>query len=204
MTDKIHISFDLDGTIINSIPLMRLSWENVNKKLNLGIGWESYKKNIGLPFSKICKNLTIEKLEKDVYDLYFNFNQNNLEKIKPMPGLKECLKWLSENDIEWSIITSKPRITSIPILDLFGLKPNFLITADDVENGKPYIDSSRLLISQIGNKSKKIYYVGDTTIDHLFAINSGFHFIEFSKFSSQSILNPRPVISNLADIKNVL
>jgi len=204
MTDKIHISFDLDGTIINSIPLMKLSWENVNKKLNLGIGWESYKKNIGLPFSKICKNLTIEKLEKDVYDLYFNFNQNNLEKIKPMPGLKECLKWLSENDIEWSIITSKPRITSIPILDLFGLKPNFLITVDDVENGKPYIDSSRLLISQLGNKSKKIYYVGDTTIDHLFAINSGFNFIEFSKFSSQSILNPRPVISNLSDIKNVL
>jgi len=204
MTDKIHISFDLDGTIINSIPLMKLSWENVNKKLNLGIGWESYKKNIGLPFSKICKNLTIEKLEKDVYDLYFNINQNNLEKIKPMPGLKECLKWLSENDIEWSIITSKPRITSIPILDLFGLKPNFLITVDDVENGKPYIDSSRLLISQLGNKSKKIYYVGDTTIDHLFAINSGFNFIEFSKFSSQSILNPRPVISNLSDIKNVL
>ena len=63
MKYNFHISFDLDGTLINSIPLMKLSWENVNKKLNLGIGWENYKKNIGLPFSKICKNLSIEKLE---------------------------------------------------------------------------------------------------------------------------------------------
>ena len=40
MTDNIHISFDLDGTLINSIPLMKLSWENVSSQLNLGIGWE--------------------------------------------------------------------------------------------------------------------------------------------------------------------
>ena len=61
----------------------------------------------------------------------------------------------------------------------FDLKPTFLITSDDVENGKPFIDGSKILISQLTKKYKKIYYVGDTTIDHLFAINSGFYFIEF-------------------------
>lgn len=205
MTDNIHISFDLDGTMINSLPLMKLSWENANSKLKLGIGFEVYRKNIGLSFSQICKNLSLERLELEIYDLYFKFNQENIDKIKPINGLKECIEWMSVSNIDWSIITSKPKITTMPILELFDLNPKVLITADDVENGKPYIDSSQLLTSQLSDKINKIYYVGDTTIDHLFAVNSGFEFIEFNQLpENKYILNKRLVISNLAEIKNII
>ena len=55
------------------------------------------------------------------------------------------------------------------------------------------------------NLSNKIYYNGETVIDHLFAINSGFEFIEFNQLpGNKHILNNRAVISNLVDIKNVL
>ena len=205
MTNNIHISFDLDGTMINSLPLMKLSWENANSRLNLGIGFEVYRKNIGLSFSQICKNLSLERLEVEAYDLYFKFNQENIDKIKPINGLKECIEWMSVSNIDWSIITSKPKITTMPILELFDLNPKVLITADDVENGKPYIDSSQLLTSQLRDKINKIYYVGDTTIDHLFAVNSGFEFIEFNQLlENKYILNKRLVISNLAEIKNII
>ncbi len=201
---NIHISFDLDGTLIDSIPLMKLSWESVNSKLNLGVGWESYRKNIGLPFSQICKNLDIEELEREVQELYFGFNQKNIDKIKPMAGLSECIDWIKENGISWSIITSKPTITTTPILKLFSLAPDVLITADDVEYGKPKIDSAQLLSSKLSGNFDKIYYIGDTTIDHLFAINSGFEFIEFNTMSiNRYILNNRPVVSNLAGIRNI-
>ena len=205
MTDNIHISFDLDGTMINSLPLMKLSWENANSRLNLGIGFEEYRKNIGLSFSQICKNLSLERLELEIYDLYFKFNQENIDKIKPINGLKECIEWMSVSNIDWSIITSKPKITTMPILKLFDLNPKVLITADDVENGKPYIDSSQLLTSQLSDNINKIYYIGDTTIDHLFAVNSGFEFIEFNQLSENKyILNKRSVISNLTEIKNII
>tara|TARA_B100000795_G_scaffold192826_1_gene147201 strand:- start:525 stop:1142 length:618 start_codon:yes stop_codon:yes gene_type:complete len=205
MTDNIHISFDLDGTMINSLPLMKLSWENANSRLKLGIGFEVYRKNIGLSFSQICKNLSLERLELEIYDLYFKFNQENIDKIKPINGLKECIEWMSVSNIDWSIITSKPKITTMPILELFDLNPKVLITADDVENGKPYIDSSQLLTSQLSDKINKIYYVGDTTIDHLFAVNSGFEFIEFNQLpENKYILNKRLVISNLAEIKSII
>lgn len=205
MTNNIHISFDLDGTLIDSIPLMKLSWENVNARLNLGVGWDKYEKNIGLPFSQICKNLSLERVESEIYDLYFGFNQDNVDKIKPMSGLKECIKWMEISNIDWSIITSKPKINVNPILKLFDLSPAILITADDVKKGKPWVDGSQLLISQLSDKIDKIYYVGDTTIDHLFALNSGFDFIEFNQLSkSQYILNNRPSISRLSDIKNII
>ena len=203
--DDIHISFDLDGTLIDSTPLMKLSWENVNAKLNLGIGWEVYRKNIGLPFSQICKNLSIERLESEVYDLYFNFNQKNIGEIEPIDGLSDCIEWIKGSNVSWSIITSKPKITTMPILKLFDLKPNVLITADDVKKGKPHIDSAQLLTSQLSDTFNKIYYIGDTVIDHLFAINSGFEFIEFNTSSmNQYILNNRSVISSLSDIKSII
>jgi phosphoglycolate phosphatase-like HAD superfamily hydrolase len=205
MTDNIHISFDLDGTLIDSIPLMKLSWENVNAKLNLGVGWEAYRKNIGLPFSKICKNLSLEEIEPEVYELYFRFNRDNVDKIRPMDGLTEIIQWMNMSNIDWSIITSKPKINADPILKLLDLNPKILITGNDVENGKPCVDSAQLLISQLNDKINKIYYVGDTTIDHLFAINSGFEFIEFNQLSkNQYILNNRSVISKLSDIKNII
>ena len=205
MTDNIHRSFDLDGTLINSVPLMKLSWENVNSRLNLGISWEMYRKNIGLPFLQICKNLSIENRTLEVYDFYFKFNRDNVDKIKPMIGMKDCVHWMSVNNIDWSIITSKPKITTMPILKLFDLNPKVIITSDDVRNGKPYIDSSQLLTSQLSDKINKIYYIGDTVIDHLFAINSGFEFIEFNQLTgNKHILNNRAVISNLADVKHII
>ena len=67
------------------------------------------------------------------------------------------------------------------------------------------MESSKLLICQLSKKINKIYYVGDTTIDHLFAINSGLEFIEFSESSpSPYILNFRHVISNLTNIQNIV
>lgn len=209
MHNKIHIAFDLDGTLIDSIPLMRLSWENVNSKLNLCIGWESYSRNIGLPFQEICKNLNIEDLEKEVRDLYFNFNNSNIHEIKPMKGLHDCISWLESENIDWSIITSKPGLTTKPILKRFNLKPRVVITSTDVKNGKPNPESSDLLIKKIDNKTvKKIYYVGDTNIDHLFSINSNFEFIEFisehdrdNLLKSKLILNNRHIVSDLAKIQ---
>ncbi|MBC8549229.1 MAG: HAD family hydrolase [Candidatus Brocadiales bacterium] len=210
MTDSTHISFDLDGTLIDSIPLMRLSWENVNLKLNLGIGWEAYRKNIGLPFHQICKNLSIEEIESEVYELYFKFNQDNINKIKAMNGLQDCVDWLVSHNIDWSIITSKPKSTAIPILNLFDLSPRVLITSDDVQNGKPHIESAQLLISQLNNGINKIYYIGDTIIDHLFSINSKFEFIEFihkdddELLKRKYVLNNRSTISHLSDVKNLI
>jgi len=205
MSDNIHISFDLDGTLINSLTLMKLSWENVNTKLNLGIGWEMYRKNIGLPFKEICKNLSLQKLEPEIFDLYFQFNKDNVDIIKPINGLTDCINWMSISKIDWSIITSKPRVTTLPILEQFNLNPKVLITSDDVQNGKPYNESSQLLISQLSVKIDNIFYVGDSTIDHLFALNSGFKFIEFNHLpANKHILNSRPVISNLIDIKNII
>ena len=118
--------------------------------------------------------------------------------------IKSTLEFLKDHIFTKSSLKYMAASLVFSLLIILMLSPKFLITSDDVENGKPFVDGSKLLISQFTKKYKKIYYVGDIIIDHLFAINSGFYFIEFNNSPNQYILNPRPIVSNLADIRNAL
>ena len=106
-----HISFDLDGTLIDSLPLMRESWTHATEKIGVDTPWIPVRENIGLQFEKICANLGLENVSNELADEYFGFNRENLHKIQPMPKLNVLLDWLAESEFTWSIITSKPRIT---------------------------------------------------------------------------------------------
>jgi len=201
MNPDFHYSFDLDGTLIDSIPLMKQSWENVDKTFSLGIGWNQYRKNLGLPFNQICKNLGIKNYITEIYNCYFNFNKSNIDMIKAMPGLESLINSLIKLNISWSIITSKPTVTTEPVLEKFGLSPRILITSDNVHCGKPSTVPSILLKKKLSKVYSKYIYVGDSIVDHQFAINSDFEFVEFSNDQSKSlILNDRKIINDLSKI----
>ncbi|RDL44060.1 hypothetical protein DN730_10510 [Marinomonas piezotolerans] len=204
---KIHFSFDLDGTLIDSIPLMKFSWERVNDHFGFGIDWVSYKENIGLPFLEICRNLGIEKYYNEVQEYYFNSNLNNIQKIEPMPGLAYLASELKKREISWSIITSKPSKTAEPILKRFELTPDLLVCSDHVSMGKPYKYAARSIIEH-GNYSE-VYYVGDSIVDFLFSINCNFNFIQYTPDCDDShflvdsfdmIRNHRIIVSSLYEV----
>ena len=64
MNEKKYIFFifDLDGVLLNSIENMNFSWnQTTRKKFNILTKFSSYKKYIGIPFTKILTNLGIFK-----------------------------------------------------------------------------------------------------------------------------------------------
>ena len=201
-----HFSFDLDGTLVDSIPLMEQSWQNVRSQLGVDVSWLEYKKNIGLSFSDICKNIGMADFEHEIQRVYFDFNLKNQHLICPMPGLDALKKKLLTVD-SWSIITSKPQRTALPVLEKFGLEPDILITPDVLARGKPHPEASEIIRQKFDCST--FVYVGDTITDHLFAINSGFEFIRFlppnGKMSPDSvayktIINPHKKVSDLSMI----
>ena len=56
-----HVAFDLDGTLVDSIPVMKVAWEASVSTLNIDCSFSEYKKYIGVPFPRILEllNLTI-------------------------------------------------------------------------------------------------------------------------------------------------
>ena len=216
MDNNFHYCFDLDGTLIDSIPLMRRSWENVCEVFGLDIPWTKYQENIGLQFETICNNLGIGLLSAEIAEVYFSFNKKNYQTISPMPQLNELLEKLNSEKRDWSIITSKPRHSYEKIADHFKLNPKFVICGDDLTMGKPDKEAGQMLCKSLVLKSKEVIYVGDTLIDHLFAINSGFSFAGFQRQEGASqkiignqflhsplIMNDFTRVGNLMDVFSV-
>ena len=74
------VIFDLDGVIIDSKKNMKVSWEKVNKKLQLNKSFAEYFNLIGRPFNQILDKLGIKK-KKEIIKLYNFYSKKNFNKI---------------------------------------------------------------------------------------------------------------------------
>ena len=63
---KKHIIFDLDGTLINSLPIMEKAWKVVTDTFNLNISFYEYKKYTGLPFDTIMNKLGLSSIGDEI------------------------------------------------------------------------------------------------------------------------------------------
>ena len=117
------IIFDLDGVIFDSKENMRLSWNDVNRKLNLGIKFNSYFSKIGKPFEKILYELKVNK--KNIVKakkIFRHSSINHFNKIKVYPSVISTIKLLKKNNYKMAIITSKEKYRAQKLLKKFNLR----------------------------------------------------------------------------------
>ena len=189
-----HISFDLDGVLIDSIKLMEKSWNFSMKKNKLHIDFRDYKKHLGLPFKDILKKMKINpKLYKNIEKEYNEYSSNNLSYIKPYKQIINLLIKLTQNKFKISIITSKNKKRTLEILNKFFKKINFscVITPDDIisRRGKPSPDSLYLACATIGVSLNESIYIGDMMSDFELAKNANVQFIHAKWGYSKEVFN---------------
>ena len=92
----------------------------------------------------------------------------------PYPGVEDLLKKLKADGYKLYVATSKPEVTSIEILDHFGLSGYFEVIAGASMDGSRHSKSEVIayLLDQIGYSSQPIM-VGDTAFDVLGAAEHG-------------------------------
>ena len=200
-----HISFDLDGTLINSFPIMRQAWAETMFELGLAVGFDSYKKYIGIPFNNIINNLSLSGMKNEIEILYFSKTKKLSNEINLTENAKEILYWCKENGFSSSIITSKPRANAELIIFEKKLEVDILICGDDCKNGKPHPDSGLKILDKFNLNANHILYIGDMIFDLQFAQNLGAHFIHFNNDGENmlpsNLVNNVNTISNLIEIK---
>ena len=174
-----HISFDLDGTLIDSAAVMEFAWNETRKEFNLSPTFEAYRRSTGIPFTNIMENLGVEDELGDIQNFYFSKTAVNLDRILLFDDvIKKIPEFILKQKKTWSIITSKNRNNTLKILDRFNLKPDFLVCGDDMKVGKPHSNSMRMVMENLNlTISNKILYVGDTLTDYIFSINAGVDYI---------------------------
>jgi len=176
-----HVSFDLDGTLIDSFAIMREAWEDATRALSIPCGFDRYRRLVGLPFPKILARLGLANVEAELAQLYFAGTRARQHRIAALPGAAEVLDLCRARGLSVSVITSKPRANAAPLLDALGLTVDLLLCADDVARGKPDPLSAQILCQRLGLAPAEVIYVGDTAFDLQFALNAGMRFAFFDQ-----------------------
>ena len=186
---KKHIIFDLDGTLINSFPIMAEAWKIVSDTFNLNISFNEYKKYTGLPFNIIMDKLNLSSTTKEIKKLYFSETKKRSNKIKLIKGAKELIYFLNDNGYLISIITSKPRKSFEIIKRLIPRCVNLVLCSDDTNFNKPDKSLINFLLSKYPNKTNNLTYIGDTIFDLQFSVNANINFIFFNDKGENKLPN---------------
>ncbi|MEA2926818.1 MAG: hypothetical protein QOD25_3940 [Alphaproteobacteria bacterium] len=91
--------------------------------------------------------------------------------IRPLPGARELLSWLSGAGIPWAIATSGRMETAAVNLAALGVDPDWkVVTRDQVKHAKPDPDLFLAAAERLGAPIETAVVVGDSIWDMLAAI----------------------------------
>jgi sugar-phosphatase len=141
--------FDMDGTVLNSIPVVERVWGSWAKRHGLDV--EAFLKTVhgiraidtinrlGLPGVDAQKE-ALQLLEDEIADI---------DGILPIPGV---LPFLAALPLErWAIVTSAPRDLALKRMAAAGIPlPRTMVTGEDVSHGKPAPDCYLLGAKRLG------------------------------------------------------
>jgi HAD superfamily hydrolase (TIGR01549 family) len=170
--------FDLDGTLIDSVYEHVLAWHEalLQERIELSV-WRIHRK-IGMSgglFANMLLRETgleiepdrIERLQRHHADAY----KRRINQVRPLPGARELLTFLSEAKIPWAIATSGRIETAGPAMETLGVDLSRvpIITRDKVKHAKPDPDLFLAAAHSLNMDISHCFVVGDSVWDMLAA-----------------------------------
>ncbi|MCT7616420.1 HAD family hydrolase [Aliarcobacter butzleri] len=166
------ILFDLDGTLIDSTDAIVSTFRFTFKEQ--GFDFRGSDKNIkdliGYPLDIMFERLGVSKQKVwDYVDSYKNrYRVISVEQTTLLENAFEAVQ-LASKIARVSVVTTKTRMYTIPILDNFNITQYFeIITGrENVENPKPHPEPILKTLAQMNYDKNKdeVYMIGDTKLD---------------------------------------
>ncbi|NAS32771.1 HAD-IA family hydrolase [Flavobacteriaceae bacterium R38] len=153
------IIFDMDGVLVDSEPFHKYIWNKVFDYQGIPFTNEYYDTLIGTSgvysWNKIIKDFELKKDIDELMSFHKGLFYQELEKndIPAVKGVVETLSILKEHQFSLSLGSSSPKKLINIIVDRLDIKSyfDFLVSSEDVENGKPAPD----IFLEIANNYKR-------------------------------------------------
>lgn len=166
------ILFDLDGTLIDSTDAIVSTFKHSFNEMDFNFeGTEQDIKNlIGYPLDIMYKNLGVDESKVwDFVDSYKNrYRIISKEQTTLLENAYEAVE-LASKIARVSVVTTKTRMYTIPLLDHFNITHFFeIITGrENVQNPKPHPEPILVTLEQMNyNKNRDdVWMIGDTKLD---------------------------------------
>jgi HAD superfamily hydrolase (TIGR01549 family) len=175
--------FDLDGTLIDSVYQHVLAWKEALDREGLELSVWRIHRRIGMSGGLFTHMLlretglaiTEDRLERLRHWHAEAFNrQHALGAVRPLPGARELLDYLTAQDIPWAIATSGRMETAAPNLQALGVDPAKIpvVTRDQVRHAKPDPDLFIAAAERLGVDIQQSLVIGDSVWDMLAALRA--------------------------------
>ena len=170
--------FDLDGTLVDSVYQHVLAWKEALDAEGIELSvWRIHRKigmSGGLFTNQLLRETALEISDDRVERLrraHAAAYQRLAKQIRPLPGARELLAWLSHAGVPWAIATSGRMETAAVNLAALGVDPDKtpVVTRDQVKYAKPDPDLFYAAAERLGASINTALVVGDSIWDMLAA-----------------------------------
>ncbi len=175
---NIGIIFDLDGTLVDSVYQHVLAWQDALNAEGIELSVWRIHRRIGMSGGLFTNMLLRETKHEISNDAIERLQQHHAEaykrhgaSVRPLPGARALLDYLTEEKIPWAIATSGNMVTASITLEKLGVDPNksAVITRDQVRHAKPNPDLFLAAAERIKIPIEETIIVGDAIWDMLAA-----------------------------------
>jgi HAD superfamily hydrolase (TIGR01509 family) len=174
--------FDLDGTLVDSVYQHVLAWRDALDQEGIELSvWRIHRK-IGMS-GGLFTNMLLRETGLDIEQarierlrrLHAEAYNSRSGQVRPLPGARELLSYLTENRIPWAIATSGRMETAGPVLNSLNVDLTSVpvITRDMVRYAKPDPDLFLSAAEALQVDAQTCCVVGDSIWDMLAARRAG-------------------------------
>jgi HAD superfamily hydrolase (TIGR01509 family) len=170
--------FDLDGTLVDSVYEHVLAWREALEQVGIELSVWRIHRRIGMSGGLLINALLREtgteitaKLVEQVQRRHTEAYVRRSAQVRPLPGAKELLNYLTESKVPWAVATSGRMAAARPALEAIGVDPAHVpvITRDQVQHAKPDPDLFIAASNRLGIDVADAVVVGDSVWDLLAA-----------------------------------
>jgi len=173
--------FDLDGTLVDSVYQHVLAWQESLQQANIELAtWRIHRRvgmSGGLFVRALARELGRPVAAEDAERLQRLHAEGYLRRIgqvRPLPGARDLLDFLTSLSVPWAIATSGTREGAQGTIQLLGREgPISLITREDVARAKPDPDLFLAAAARLKVPITQCAVVGDSVWDLLAARRCG-------------------------------
>jgi HAD superfamily hydrolase (TIGR01509 family) len=175
----VAVLFDLDGVILDSRPHHLSAWHQLAREAALAHAPDYFTQTFGLRNEPIIRGLApdidsdrLRALAERKERLFRGAARGNLELL---PGVRELLAFLDEQDVPKAIVTSAPRANLDMAVETLSIGARFqaLVAEEDAAKGKPDPEGFLVAASRTGVEPARCVVIEDAPAGLQAAKSSG-------------------------------